>query len=168
MPLHLRAILVVRSRHHVVWRKLVCRGTLLVFLLATGCRKIDDDWPVHWTANTLVVLSNIVGSVYKAEGQTYTHTSLDSLLRAACGRGFVLDWQLAKGEFLLDYWKQPLHYEVRHESHCSVVTIYSIGPDGINEGGKGDDVRIDIFIAPNTAKRSELRIHGKLTVLPES
>ena len=43
----------------------------------------------------------------------------------------------------LDPWGHPLIYRYNHVDYSSPYELYSVGPNGIDESGKGDDVTSD-------------------------
>lgn len=49
---------------------------------------------------------------------------------------------------LLDVWGQPIHYRCPSPLHPQGWDLYSIGPNGIDEGGYGDDIVVVGDLAP--------------------
>jgi hypothetical protein len=54
-----------------------------------------------------------------------------------------------RGFPMLDGWKQPIVYRARGASAPAEFHIYSIGPNGIDEDGGGDDVSFEKSQASN-------------------
>ncbi|KAF0244612.1 MAG: hypothetical protein FD180_2374 [Planctomycetota bacterium] len=79
---------------------------------------------------------------YETDFGRYPESGNSNLVKAMAGLGkngfygFTPDRLNARGEWL-DPWNRPYVYE-RLES--GGFRLYSIGPNGIDEGGKGDDL----------------------------
>jgi len=45
---------------------------------------------------------------------------------------------------IVDYWKRPLIYRIHNERpNRQRLELYSVGPNGKDEGGQGDDIVVD-------------------------
>jgi hypothetical protein len=55
-------------------------------------------------------------------------------------QGFIEDERLVN-KLLLDYWKRPFRWsKVDKDDDMHTVRIWSIGPNGVDENGEGDDL----------------------------
>jgi len=139
--------------------------------------RMRDD--IYQTFRERKVFQLIEGDVLALE-QWLARKYDERVARGESCRSF-LDWlgwaeyvikKGSSGEFrLVDSWGQRLVYRCPHDNPALVCQLYSIGANGIDEGGKGDDIDRSLayktisfwFEDPDFDGNTYRRFRGRLT-----
>jgi len=106
---------------------------------ATGSKGIDDS-PDHLLARTRSVLAAVGESVirFKKEQGRYpsTQEGLKILSKRTDGREPLLQTDAEPR----DSWGRPFVYQLEAKNREKPFVLYSVGPNGRDESGSGDDI----------------------------
>jgi type II secretion system protein G len=106
-------------------------------ILMLACRGIDDT-PESQVARTRTNLEMVGRSLIQFKEETGHYPTVAQGLEALTDehrRGSNLLRALPK-----DSWGKPFVYRVSVESNGESFLLYSVGPNGVDDGGSGDDI----------------------------
>lgn len=89
-------------------------------------------------------LSLLASTIQLFVKEKYPFANTANTLTALVEKGY------AHKEMLIDPWGQEIRYQCL-DFACEEILIYSIGPNGFDEQGKGDDIALNFKITPASA-----------------
>jgi hypothetical protein len=132
-------------------RRLVVSTTLISILLA-GCRKVYDRGQAEaMTRSNLRQWESYVTSLYEAGVPIDRYRTLDqaaTLLEDSNAIG-----KNERNCLVKDGWQRDVRWTVTERDGQTIIRISSDGKNGIDEGGGGDDIFVEITLPPQPPER---------------
>src|SRR5262249_3396119 len=120
------------------WLLLIaCLAAVAPFVVVSGCGPDSSESAVRETKRRLHSVADLVSNFVDGGHMDAIEKvrSCDEFFKHAKAHGFIdFDRSLVD-----DAWGRPFSWTVERTGDVVVVRIMSLGPDGISQGGQGDD-----------------------------
>jgi hypothetical protein len=82
-----------------------------------------------------------------AEDDMMSYHSLSEIVQSCVELGWIAADK--KDRFEKDSWRRPFKYKCSKGDRCMIVQVSSDGPDGVSQGGDGDDIVLTVILPTN-------------------
>jgi hypothetical protein len=114
-------------------------------LSVNGCA-YDDDSLRGRTHNRLEVLARATRILSEKGCDVSEFADVKQLVEALQANNLIMAEDIDRGIFEKDAWGRPLFMKSTKQSAGTRLCVYSAGKNGIDDGGRGDDLVIEVAV----------------------
>jgi hypothetical protein len=128
-------------------------GSILIFLSQSAGCVIPENTAVNWTAYRLQTIGQSIAALHVLGYDVANAKSLEELVDEAVKTRLIYpdDYQNSK-LYKEDYWGHLYSWEKSVSEDEVYIRVLSNGPDGVTQGGEGDDLFVEVRISTKGTK----------------